>query len=62
MPLNNEEQGDKKESDDGEGRVLVIGHNMCTSTIGLEPKKTWDPMKEEPQEHRGGRFYLGKGK
>ena len=48
MPLNNEEKDDKKKPDNGEGRVLVIGHNMCTSTMGLEPPEVWDPMKTDP--------------
>jgi len=33
-----QEKDDKKKSDYGEKGGLVIGHNMCTATIGLEPK------------------------
>lgn len=49
----NEKTGHEKEK-------LIVKRNMCTSTIGLNPLKPWDPMETEPEEHRGGLFYLGK--
>jgi hypothetical protein len=60
MPLENQEKDDEKKLNDSGERVLKVGHNMYTSTINLRHSEPCDPMKTEPEETRGGRFYFGK--